>query len=237
MTKFNEPLQNKIIAIHQPNYIPWLGYFYKIYQSDIFVFLDNVQYSNKGMHDFHYIKNPQGRFRMKIPVKVNFGNSISEVKLNNTINWKESHLQQIESNYKKAPYFKEIYQDLITVFNPNDNSLSELNIRLIELIARKLGITTNFVISSDLSILENEKNSRILSICEHLNANIYYSGTGAAVYQNADDFSANGVELRYSTFKPFKYPQFWGEFESNISILDYLMHCGYDWNLVLSKQQ
>jgi hypothetical protein len=96
MERLNQLIPNKIIAIHQPNYIPWLGYFYKIYQSDIFVFLDDVQYSNKGMHDFHYIKNPQGRFRLKIPVKVNFGDSISEVKLNNAIKWKENHLQQIE---------------------------------------------------------------------------------------------------------------------------------------------
>jgi len=236
MEKLNQLITNKTIAIHQPNYIPWLGYFYKIYQSDIFVFLDDVQYSNKGMHDFHYIKNPQGRFRLKIPVKVNFGDSISEVKLNNNIKWKENHLQQIESNYKKSPYFNEVYQDLLRIFNQNNEALSELNIRLIELISSKFGITTDFVKSSDLSILENEKNSRILSICEHLNANVYYSGMGASVYQTVDSFSANGVELRYSTFKPFKYSQFWGEFESNISILDYLMHCGYDWENVLKNQ-
>jgi len=236
MTNFNQPVQDKIIAIHQPNYIPWLGYFYKIYQSDIFVFLDDVQYSNKGMHDFHYIKTPQGRFRMKIPVKVSFGDVILDVKLNNLLKWRENQLQQLESNYKKAPYFKEVFLDIQTIFSQKDEFLSTLNIRLIELIAAKFGIKTAFVKSSDLSIDDTEKNNRIFSICKELNASAYYSGTGAAVYQNVDEFKANGIELHYSTFKPFKYPQFWGEFESNISILDYLMHCGYDWENVLKNQ-
>ncbi len=83
------------IAIHQPNYIPWLGYFYKIYQAQTFVFLDNVQYSNKGMHDYHYLKTPQGSFRIKIPIKYSFGDKIQDVLLNSQINWRENHLKQI----------------------------------------------------------------------------------------------------------------------------------------------
>ena len=69
-----------------------------------------------------------------------------------------------------------------------------------------------------------------------MNANVYYSGTGAAAYQNADTFSQNGVELRYSNFKPFEYNQLWGPFQSNVSIIDYLMHYGYDWQRVLDNQ-
>jgi hypothetical protein len=236
MNKLTQLKTNKIVAIHQPNFIPWLGYFYKIYQSDVFVFLDNVQYSNKGMHDFHYIKNPQGRLKLKIPVKASFGDSILDVRLNNELKWKQNQLQQLESNYKKAPYFKEVFQDIQTVFNMEDEFLSAMNMRLIELIASKFGIETTFVKSSDLCIVDNEKNDRIFSICKKINATIYYSGTGAAVYQDAEVFKLKGIELRYSTFKPFAYPQFWGDFESNISILDFLMHCGYDWNLVLNKQ-
>ena len=237
MTELIQLIPNKIISIHQPNYIPWLGYFYKIYQSDVFVFLDNVQYSNKGMHDFHYIKNPQGRLRLKIPVKANFGDYILDVRLNNELKWRENHLQQLESNYKKAPYFKEVFQDVQTIFSQEYEFISTMNMRLIELITAKFGIETTFIKSSDLCVVDTEKNDRIYSICKKLNAAIYYSGTGAAVYQDAEEFKSKGIELLYSTFKPFKYPQFWGEFESNISILDYLMHCGYDWENVLRKQQ
>jgi hypothetical protein len=226
-----------IIAIHQPNYIPWLGYFYKIYQADTFVFLDTVQYSNKGMHDFHYIKNPQGRFRLKTPVKVAFGDSISAVQLNNALNWRESHLKQIEVNYKKAPFFKDVFSDLSELFEVNDILMADLNSRIIEFIARKFGINTKFVKSINLNVETLDKSERIYGICNALNAKVYYSGTGAAVYQNEVDFNQRGIELKYSTFKPFEYPQFWGDFESNISIIDYLMHCGYDWGRVVEYQK
>lgn len=225
-----------IVSIHQPNYIPWLGYFFKISQSDIFVFLDDVQYSNKGMHDFHYIKTPQGRFRLKIPVKANFGDQIIDVRLNNGINWRENHLKQIEVNYKKAQYFGSIFPDLESVYLGNDLSLSNLNSRLIKLISDKLGIRTKFVNSSDLNI-KTSKEEKVIDIVSALDGTVYYSGTGAAAYQKDSDFTSRGIELRYSSFKPFKYPQFWGEFESNVSVLDYLMHCGYDWENVLKNQQ
>jgi len=225
------------IAIHQPNYIPWLGYFYKIAQVDTFVFLDSVQYSNKGMHDFHYIKNPQGRFRLKIPVKVAFGDNISDVQLNNVLNWREGHLKQIEVNYKRAPFFKDVFTDLSELFKANDILIADFNIRIIEFIARKFGINTKFVKSTELDVEALDKNERIFGICNALNADIYYSGTGAAVYQNEADFRERGIELKYSNFNPFEYPQFWGEFESNISIIDYLMHCGYDWGRVLENQK
>lgn len=225
------------IAIHQPNYIPWLGYFYKIYQADTFVFLDTVQYSNKGMHDYHYIKNPQGRFRLKIPVKCNFGDNIADVQLNNSVNWCESHLKQIEVNYKKAPFFNEVFNGLSDIYATQNQTMADFNIQLIQFIAEKFGINTNFVKSSELSVLSLNKNERIFGICNALNATIYYSGTGAAVYQNEADFAEHGIELRYSTFRPFEYPQFWGTFESNISIIDYVMHCGYDWGRVLENQK
>ena len=224
------------IAIHQPNYIPWLGYFYKIYQAQTFVFLDNVQYSNKGMHDYHYLKTPQGSFRIKIPVKYSFGDKIQDVLLNSQINWRENHLKQIDSNYKKTPFFSAVFADIVELMKIKTESLSELNAEIIKFICGKFGIETKFVFSSELEITYNEKNDRIIAICKSLNANVYYSGTGAAAYQNADTFSQNGVELRYSNFKPFEYNQLWGPFQSNVSIIDYLMHYGYDWQRVLDNQ-
>ena len=227
---------SKIIAIHQPNYIPWLGYFYKIYQADTFVFLDDVQYSNTGMHDFHYIKTPQGRLRMKIPVKVSFGDNINQVIVNDNIQWKANHLKQLESNYKKTPYFNEVYSDMAELFDLNINQMSELNVRIIKMIASKFGISTDFVVSSELGIVHNDKNERIFEICNKTGATIYYSGMGAAVYQNESDFTNRGIELRYSSFKPFVYPQLWGDFESNVSVIDFLMNCGYDWDRVLQNK-
>lgn len=226
----------RIISIHQPNYIPWLGYFYKIYQSDVFVFLDDVQFSNQGMQNYHYIKTPQGSFRLKIPVVSTFGIQINQVTTKNELNWKQKHLKTLEMNYRKSPHFDEVYQDFKQIIEDENNNLSKLDQRLIAFICSKFEIKTSLLSSSMLEIQTNRE-EKVLDICQALNATVYYSGTGAKAYQNEEQFNERGIELRYSAFKPFAYPQLWGEFISNVSILDYLMNCGYDWDRVLQNQE
>lgn len=227
---------DRIIAIHQPNYIPWLGYFYKIHQADQFVFLDDVQFSNQGMQNYHYIKTPQGAFRMKIPVVSKFGMLINEIETKDELKWKQKHLKTINMNYRKAPHFDEIYQDLNLLLDVESTKLSELDQRIISFISQKFGIKTSFITSAELEI-NSSKEEKILDICQKLKANIYYSGTGAKAYQSEEQFMKRGIELRYSSFKPFEYPQLWGGFQSNVTIIDYLMNCGYDWNRVLENQK
>ena len=224
-----------IVSIHQPNYIPWLGYFYKIAQSDIFVFLDDVQFSNQGMHNFHYLKTPQGPLRLKIPVEQHMGDLILDVKTKDALNWKEKHLRSIEMNYKKSTYFNEIFADYKSVVMPEYASVSEMNMALVEFIVRKFGIQTAFVRSSELNI-STTRGEKVMDICNALKAEVYYSGTGAKTYQNEAEFAERGIELKYSVFKPFEYRQLWGDFQSNVSVLDYLMNCGYDWQQVVGNQ-
>lgn len=226
---------NKIIAIHQPNYLPWLGYFYKINQSDVFVFLDDVQYSNKGMHNYTYIKTSNGSYRLKYPVNQSFKDNINQVTSKDQINWKQKHLDTISVNYKRAPYFEEIFKDYKNIVEQQYRTIVDLNISLIKIFAKKLKIETQFVRSSDLKI-ETNKTDKIIDICKALQGNIYYSGTGAKAYQTNEEFESQNIELRYSVFRPVEYPQLWGDFQSNVSIIDYLMNCGYDFETILKKQ-
>jgi len=226
----------EIIAIHQPNYIPWLGYFYKIYQSDIFVFLDDVQFSNEGMQNYHYIKTPQGSYRLKIPVNSKFGESINEIKTRDELGWKKKHLKTIEMNYKKTKHFEEVFSDYSSLLLNDYNDLSHLDISIIRHICKKFGISTDFINSSQMN-LNTKREEKVLDICSSLNSQIYYSGTGAKAYQNEENFSKRGIELRYSEFKAFEYPQLWGDFQSNVSVIDYLMNCGYDWEQVIENQE
>ena len=227
---------SEIIAIHQPNYIPWLGYFYKIDQSDVFVFLDDAQFSNEGMQNYHYIKTPQGSYRLKIPVNGKFGENINEIKTRDELGWKKKHLRTIEMNYKKAKHFEEVFSDYSSLLSDNYNDLSHLDISIIEHICKKFGMSTDFINSSQME-LNTKREEKVLDICSSLNSNIYYSGTGAKAYQNEENFNKRGIELRYSVFKPFEYPQLWGDFQSNVSVIDYLMNCGYDWEQVLENQE
>lgn len=225
-----------IIATHQPNYIPWLGYFYKVYQSDTFVFLDDVQFIKKGMQNYHYVKTPQGSLRLKFPVSnASRGALINEVVSKDELGWKKAHLKTLKFNYSKAPYFNEVIDDFTNLLENKYSNIAEMNSIIIEFISKKLGINTTFINSSKYCLTSSGE-SRILDICEKLKASVYYSGTGAKNYQEESNFKKNGIALKYSKFKPVIYKQLCGEFQPNVSIIDYLMHCGYDWERVLNDQ-
>jgi hypothetical protein len=228
--------RKKTVSIHQPNYIPWPGYFYKISQSDIFVFHYDALFSESGMHHYHYIKTPQGSFRLKIPLEQKHGDKIMEVRTKDELGWKNKQLKIIEHNYKKAKYFEEVYPDFSDLILKDYSNIAILNQSIISHICKKLGIITEFVKSSDLN-LSSSREEKIFDTCNKLGAEVYFSGTGAKAYQNEENFASRGIELKYSSFAPFKYPQLWGEFLPNVSILDYLMNCGYDWNRILEHQK
>jgi hypothetical protein len=220
------------ISIHQPNYFPWLGYFYKIYLTDIFVLLDDVQFNNEGLQNYHYIKTPQGRHRLKVPVNYNFGYFINHVKIRYELNWVKKHLKTIEANYRRAEYYNQVFEDYQTLITKEYNNISDLDQAVIEWILKKFDIKTNLVKSSDLNI-DSVKENKIIDICKSLNGDVYYSGTGAKAYQNENTFKDSGIELQYSTFNQITYPQLWGNFEPNVSVIDFLMNCGYDWQRVI----
>lgn len=214
------------ISIHQPDYIPYLGYFYKMYSSDIFVFLDDVQFSNSNMHNWNKIKTPQGECRLKIPVKYSFGDKISEVKTRDDLDWKVKHLKTIEMYYSKSEKFKEIfprYNDIVMI---NYSNLSELNIALNKFICSGFGFNTKFELSSKLN-LKSSKEDKVIDICIALGGDTYISGLGAKAYQSNENFTKRGINLKYTDFKVFDYPQQWGEFIPNLSIIDYVFNCGF----------
>jgi hypothetical protein len=225
----------KSIAIHQPNYIPWLGYFYKIYQSNLFVFLDDVQFSNQGLHNYHFIKTSAGPARLRIPVIQTLGDKIRDVKVRYTIDWCKKHLDQLYLNYSKAEHFEEVFSDFKQLLDTQYEFLGDLNISIIRFICNKLGIKLDYVKSSDLKI-DSVREEKILDICTSLGADIYYSGTGAKAYQKEEEFISKGIQLKYSEYKVFPYPQQFLEFQSDVTIVDFLMNCGYTWDIVLKHQ-
>ena len=222
-----------IISIHQPDYIPYIGYFYKIAQSDVFVFLDDAQYSNDNMHQWNRIKTPQGECRLKIPVKYEFGDSINTVVTRDDLKWREKHVKTIEMNYVRAPYFSEFFPNIKEIILSDHANLAELNIELNTHICNRFGIGKRFLRSSDMGI-STRKEERVIDICVSLGGSEYISGNGARAYQTEEHFTSRGVALRYTDYHPFEYEQLWGDFIPNLSILDYIFNCGYDWNRISS---
>lgn len=228
---------SKIVSIHQPNYIPWLGYFYKIARSDIFVFLDDAQFSNSGAHNYHNIKTPQGKLRLKIPLEYKLGDNINEVRTKDELGWKKDHLNKIRLNYKKAPYFEEIFNDFELELNKKYKNLSELNTEIVKFICAKFNFKTNYISASELN-LNSSREEKVIDICNELDATIYLSGTGAKAYQVEENFINKGLTLEYSDFKPIAYKQLWNtDFLISVSIIDFLMNYGYDWDFVITNMK
>jgi hypothetical protein len=215
-----------IISIHQPDYMPYLGYYYKIYQSEIFVFLDDVQFSNDNMHHWNKIKTPQGEHRLKIPVAYKFGDKINEVRTKDELKWKEKHLKTLEMNYSKTQYFKEIYPQYKEIMLQEYSNLAEMNIAVNLFICEGMGIQPKFIRSSELKI-NSAKEDRVIDLCLALGGKTYLSGNGAKAYQVFEHFEDKGLHLKYTDFKAFEYKQIWGQFIPNLSVVDYIFNCGF----------
>lgn len=187
------------------------------------------------MHNYHYIKTPQGIFRLKIPIAGHIGDKINTIRSKDELGWKAKHLKTLVANYKRAKFFDEIYSDFACLLNSQYPNIALQNETIIKFYCKKLGINTSFVEASSMST-PTAREEKIIDLCYALKGNIYYSGIGAKVYQREENFAKRGITLEYTAFQPFEYPQLWGSFQHNVTILDYLMNCGYDWEGVLNSQ-
>lgn len=218
-------MKRKTIAIHQPNYFPWAGYFYKMLKSDEFVFLDNVVMATPGFTNRNRIKTKDGKLWLTVPCKYNYGRTlIKDVKFADT-RWSNKHLKTLTSFYKKAKYFDKYIPHLEKIILSDNGSIADLNIKLAKQISEWLRITCVFHVSSELDPT-GKGDDRLVDLVTRVGGEVYLSGYGGANYQSEEKFRHVNIELKYYDFKPPIYPQMWGEFISGLSILDLLFNCG-----------
>ena len=222
------------VSIHQPDYIPWLGFYYKVAISDTFVFLDDAQYSNEADHNVNVIKTANGPLRLKIPVEQHLGDLICNVRTRDELKWKEKHLKTIQMNYGKAAHFAEIFPDFSDIIMQTYPSIFELNAAIDKYFFDNFGFKTKIVKSSDLNI-DTKREKKVIDICKALGADEYISGNGARAYQVEEHFTECGLKLTYIDYVPVEYNQLWKEFAPNMSALDYIFNCGFDWEYVMDS--
>lgn len=222
-----------IVSIHQPDYIPWLGLYYKIAHSDVFVYLDDAQYSNEADHNVNKIKTPQGALNLKVPVEQHLGDLICDVRTKDELKWKDKHLKALKMNYAKAPYFDDIYPSFAKILEEHQGTIAELNIKINEYICSGFGFATKMLRSSDMNIT-SVREERVIDICLQVGATEYLSGNGARAYQTEEHFIEKGLKLTYIDYKPIEYMQLWPKvgFLPYMSALDYIFNCGFDWEYV-----
>lgn len=215
-------------TIHQPCYLPYLGVFHKIWKADAFVFLDDAQYSNGYVFEWNRIKTPQGECRLKVPLHKEFGQTLLEVAPKDSLRWQDKHIKTVEMNYKKAPYFPELFPAYKEIVSECYDSLAKLNIALMNFFLRWFGWHEKMVYYASDWKLESRSETRVIEICKRLGADAYLSGTGGRNYQEKEHFKEAGIKLVYQEWEPLAYRQLWGEFRPYMSVLDYAMNEGHD---------
>ena len=216
-----------IVSIHQPAYLPWLGYFDKINRSDIFVYLDTVQLE-KNSYSFTYrnkIKTPQGAKWLTIPLKSKgyMASSIDDIPIDNSQNWKRKHLRSIYMNYKKSPYFDELYPKLELLYQTDYKYFSELAFAHLEFWLNELQISTK-VIKASMTTVKSKKSALILELCQQFEAKKYISGAQGINYLDEQSFKRKSIQIEYQNYKHPIYPQLFGEYIPNLAVVDYWMN-------------
>lgn len=216
-----------IVAIHQPNYLPWLGFFHKMANCDTFVLLDNVKHSKSSFTHRNKIKMNNEAILLSVPLK-NKESVINELIISNPDENLKQHFRIIENSYRKSKYWELYAPELFKIYNSNWVKLFDLNLSLINLVRKNLGINTKLLIASQLSNISGEGSERNLSICKELGANIYLSGSGARVYNDENAFKEAGIVIKYDEFVHPIYKQLGNNFIPNLSAIDFLLNCGFN---------
>jgi len=214
-----------LIAIHQPQYLPWLGYLDKIDKADVFVILDNVQYKKNEWQNRNRIKTAQGCQWITVPVLYRFPEKINEVRINNKENWSRKHLQALITNYSNSTFFGNYRSFFDDIFSHNWNRLVDINIEIIKFLISTLDLKTKLVIASDLKLRE-EPTERLVDICKILDGNKYMAGKDGNKYMNLELFEEEGIEVIFQDFKHPVYHQLFGDFEPYMSAIDLLFNYG-----------
>ena len=214
-----------IVAVHQPQYLPWLGYFEKIARADRFVMLDIVQFKKNEFQNRNKIKTAQGWQWLTVPVRFKFPMTIAEVPINNDTNWRNKHLQALISNYTKTPFFKDYRVQFKSLLEQEWHMLTDINRATIDLIVQALGITTPLDDPSKWS-LSNDPTGRLVDICKHLNADTYLAGAGGHDYMDLAQFDQAGIRVEFQSFTHPTYTQNFGTFEPYMSAIDLLFNHG-----------
>jgi len=228
-----------IVSIHQPAYLPWLGYFHKIAASDTFVLLDTTQYEKNSFINRNKIKTLDGGCFLTIPISTSGkfkNNALTDTQILGS-NWKKKHWKSIQFNYKNAPYFSDYESDIKQFYDAGWSHITDLSYKMLKYFLKQLKIDTDIVRASNLDYPISYKTELVLNICKSLGASYYISGALGQNYLEISRFKKEGIKLLFQEYKHPIYNQLFGDFEPYMSILDLLFNEGPNSRDIILKDQ
>ena len=218
------------IAIAQPTYLPWIGYFDLLDQVDQFVLLDSEQFEKQSWQQRNRIKTPTGLQWLTIPVvfRGRLGQRIADVEIREPDFWHD-HVRAIELNYRRAPFFTDYFEPLSNLLRSqaDQGALSGLTTEMIRWFAQTLGITTPQILSSKMGA-QGKRTELLADICVSLGAKAYLSPLGSAEYLLGERalLSARGVDLTFQNYEHPTYRQLFPPFQPYAGVIDLLFNEG-----------
>jgi len=215
------------VAMHQLQYMPGLRFFAKMRACDLFIYMDDVQYEKREFQNRNKIRTKDGWQYLTVPVMVKgrFSQSISEVEINPTSEWRQEHLRAIKIDYGHTRYLREYLPELEKLYSREYGLLWELSLATTAFLKDAFGIETPTRLSSEFRVASSATR-RLVDLCKAAGAGEYYSGAGAREYLEEKLFAAEKIDLSWQDFKVIPYPQAFGGFEPDLSALDLLLNCG-----------
>jgi len=217
------------VAIVQPNYIPWRGYFDIIHAVDVFVFLDDVQYTVRDWRNRNRIKTQQGPSAwLTIPTRGGRDQRIADVEIDDAQDWRRKHLASLRHSYGKSPHFATYFPQLSELVTNGPGNLTAFDIALTERICAWLSCERRFLRASQLDAT-GSKDDRLIDIVRKVDGRHYLSGPAARDYIVPQKFADAGIELAYHDYGGYpEYPQISAPFDPQVSVLDLLFAVGPD---------
>ena len=217
-----------IVAIHQPNFLPWLGYFNKIARADRFVFLERAQYSKGSYTNRVRILEQGAPAWLTQPLSKAFGKPIGDIEIADS-EWPQKHLSRLRNAYGRAAAFSDVWQDLSEIYSSVPRGpLAGANRHMISAVSGRLGLSTDFVTDGELMAADLSGAERLVALLQACGTDVsYLSGRGGRNYQDEELFARANIPLLYVDYECPGYDQGTDEFMPGLSVLDSLFHLGW----------
>jgi len=216
------------IAILQPGYLPWLGFFEQMYMSDVFVIYDDVQYDKQGWRNRNRIKTGNGVQWVTVPVNFKLRECplVNEVTIDNRINWRKKHFLSIKQSYSKAPFYKEYINIVEEAYSREWQYLIDIDLYLIKKLANCLGMNNKKIVRSSSLDVRGERIERLITICKIFKADTFYEGSAGRNYIDEKRFEEYGIKVEFQDYEHPVYNQLHGDFVPYLSVIDLLFNLG-----------
>lgn len=220
-----------ILAIHQPNYFPWLGYLDKMAKADEYIVLDEVQLTDRsGMMRNQFLENNSSSHILSLSLKKKGyrEKKTNEIELDNFKEVQRKHKIFFQMNYGKSKGYSEVWPYICNIFEKDYTHLIDIDMDTMIALRKLYNINTKIMLQSQLDYNKSaKKNDLMLTLCKTANASVYLSGQGAKAYMRDEEFQNEGIRVIYQTFNHPIYNQPYApEFVTGLSSIDMMMQLG-----------